>query len=62
MTTITKGSEGYSIFRGKSHIIQEWSFMYVSKDVEPHRTEGFIIKTNNDGNLSTTTPSSYFYF
>lgn len=57
-----KGSEGYSIFRGKSHIIQEWSFMYVSKDVEPHRTEGFIIKTNNDGNISTTTPSSYFYF
>lgn len=56
-----RGATGYHVFRGKNHIIQEWGFMHVSKDVEPHRTEGFIIKTNNDANLSTTVPSSYFY-
>jgi hypothetical protein len=46
-----------------NHLATVWSFMSVYKDIEPHRTEGFIYKTrgSNGGGVNFDVPEAYLY-
>lgn len=56
-----QGGTGYQAWNGTNHIADQWSFMYVNKDVEPTAAEGFVIKVRSDAPANTITPESYFY-
>lgn len=54
-------SRGYNPWHGIGHIVTNWAFMYVQKDVEPTASEGFVIKTYGDKRIDLQKPQSYFY-
>lgn len=51
----------YRKWRDVSHIAAEWSFVPLKKDPEVFPSEGYIIKTRNTSDVSTTVPEAYMY-
>ncbi len=53
--------EGYRSWSGVSHVGAEWSFVPLKKDPEPFANEGYLIKTRDISDVSTTVPEAYLY-
>lgn len=54
-------AEAYRSWRDVNHITYRWSLMPLKKDPEVFSSEGYIIKTRNDSEISTTVPEAYLY-
>ena len=54
-------ADAYRAWRNVNHIAAEWSLVPLKKDPEVFPSEGYIIKTRNDSDISTTVPESYLY-
>jgi hypothetical protein len=53
--------DAYRAWRDVAHIASEWSFVPLKKDPEVFPSEGYLIKTRNTGDVSTTVPEAYLY-
>ncbi len=53
--------DAYRAWRNVAHIAAEWSFMPLKKDPEVFASEGYIIKTRDTPETSTTVPEAYMY-
>ena len=53
--------DAYRAWRDVDHIGAEWSFVPLKKDPEVFASEGYIIKTRNTAEVSTTVPEAYMY-
>lgn len=53
--------DAYRAWRDVDHIAAEWSFVPLKKDPEVFASEGYIIKTRNTPEVSTTVPEAYMY-
>lgn len=53
--------DAYRTWKGVSHIAAEWTLVPLKKDPEVFPSEGYIIKTRNDSEISTTVPEAYLY-
>lgn len=53
--------DGYRSWREVSHVGAEWSFVPLKKDPEVFAGEGYLIKTNDNADVSTTVPQAYLY-
>jgi hypothetical protein len=53
--------DGYKTWQGVNHIGAEWFFAPLKKDPEPFASEGYLIKTRNVSDVSTTVPEAYVY-
>lgn len=53
--------DAYRSWRDNDHIAANWSFVPLKKDPEVFPSEGYIIKTRNTGEVSTTVPEAYMY-
>ena len=51
----------YTKWHSINHIAAEWSFVPLKKDPEVTPSEGYLIKTRNTAEVSTTVPEAYFY-
>jgi hypothetical protein len=51
----------YRAWRDVDHVGAEWSFVPLKKDPEVFPSEGYIIKTRNTPEVSTTVPEAYLY-
>ncbi|WP_221409684.1 carboxypeptidase-like regulatory domain-containing protein [Pseudochryseolinea flava] len=51
----------YRKWRDVAHIAAEWSFVPLKKDPEVFPSEGYLIKTRNTPDVSTTVPEAYLY-
>lgn len=56
-----QGWYGYRRWNGTNHLLANWNLMFVSKDMEPTATEGFVIKTKDDKDADYNVPESYIY-
>ena len=56
-----RGGLGYRRWNGSNHILANWNLMFVSKDMEPAVSEGFVIKTTHGAKANYDLPESYFY-
>ena len=56
-----QGGLGYRRWNGSNHILANWNLMFVSKDMEPAVSEGFVIKTTHGAKANYDLPESYFY-
>lgn len=54
-------STGYRSWRTNNHVGAEWHFVPLKKDPEVFPSEGYLIKTRNTGETSTTVPEAYLY-
>lgn len=54
-------ADAYRSWKNVRHVAGEWSLVPVKKDPEVFPSEGYIIKTRNDSEISTTVPESYLY-
>jgi hypothetical protein len=53
--------DAYRAWREVGHVGAEWSFVPLKKDPEVFSSEGYIIKTRNTPEVSTTVPEAYLY-
>ena len=53
--------DAYRAWPGVNHIASEWSFIPLKKDPEVFSSEGYLIKTRNTPEVSTTVPEAYMY-
>jgi len=53
--------DAYRAWRNVAHVGAEWSFVPLKKDPEVFPSEGYIIKTRNTPEVSTTVPEAYLY-
>jgi hypothetical protein len=53
--------DAYRAWPGVNHIAAEWSFVPLKKDPEVFPSEGYLIKTRNTPEISTTVPEAYMY-
>lgn len=53
--------DAYRAWREVSHVGAEWSFVPLKKDPEVFPSEGYILKTRNTPEVSTTVPEAYLY-
>jgi hypothetical protein len=53
--------DAYRAWPGVSHVAAEWSFVPLKKDPEVFPSEGYILKTRNTPEVSTTVPEAYLY-
>jgi hypothetical protein len=53
--------DAYRAWHGVSHVAAEWSLVPLKKDPEVFPSEGYIIKTRNTPEVSTTVPEAYLY-
>jgi hypothetical protein len=53
--------DAYRAWREVGHVGAEWSFVPLKKDPEVFPSEGYIIKTRNTPEVSTTVPEAYLY-
>lgn len=53
--------DAYRAWRSVNHIAAAWTLVPLKKDPEVFPSEGYIIKTRNDAETSTTVPESYLY-
>lgn len=53
--------DAYRSWREVSHVGAEWSFVPLKKDPEVTPSEGYIIKTRDTPETSTTVPEAYLY-
>lgn len=53
--------EAYRSWRDNNHIGANWSLLPVKKDPEPFAGQGFIIKTRDDNETSSTVPEAQIY-
>jgi len=53
--------DGYKTWQGVNHVGAEWFFAPLKKDPEPFANEGYLIKTRNISDVSTTVPEAYMY-
>ncbi len=53
--------DAYRAWRGVAHVAAEWHFVPLVKDPEVFPSEGYIIKTRNTADVSTTVPEAYLY-
>jgi len=53
--------DGYKTWQGVHHVGAEWFFAPLKKDPEPFAGEGYLIKTRDTNETSTTVPESYLY-
>lgn len=53
--------DAYRAWREVGHVGAEWFFAPLKKDPEVFPSEGFIIKTRNTPEVSTTVPEAYMY-
>ncbi len=53
--------DAYRAWRNVSHVAAEWSFVPLIKDPEVFPSEGYILKTRNTADVSTTVPEAYLY-
>ena len=53
--------DAYRAWREVSHVGAEWSFVPLKKDPEVFPSEGYLIKTRNTPEVSTTVPEAYLY-
>lgn len=51
----------YQAWRDVDHVAAEWSFVPLKKDPEVFASEGYLIKTRNTSEVSTTVPEAYLY-
>jgi hypothetical protein len=51
----------YRAWRDVAHVAAEWSFVPLKKDPEVFPSEGYILKTRNTPEVSTTVPEAYLY-
>lgn len=53
----------YHPLSGTGHIVSEWAFQYVNKDIEPTPKEGIVIKSRNKEGVQAdyALPESFFY-
>jgi hypothetical protein len=66
ISTVTGSSTDYfdlyRSWRDLDHVAANWAFVRNPKDPEPHRSEGYIIKTSGSGtSVSTIVPQAYLY-
>lgn len=53
--------DAYRAWREVAHIAAEWHFVPLKKDPEVFPSEGYLIKTRNTADVSTTVPEAYLY-
>lgn len=53
--------DAYRAWRNVSHVAAEWSLVPLVKDPEVFPSEGYILKTRNTADVSTTVPEAYLY-
>jgi hypothetical protein len=53
--------DAYRAWRPVAHIAAEWHFVPLKKDPEVFPSEGYLIKTRNTSDVSTTVPEAYMY-
>lgn len=53
--------DAYRAWRDVGHVGAEWSFVPLKKDPEVFASEGYILKTRDTPEISTTVPESYLY-
>src|SRR5690606_11988005 len=53
--------DAYRSWRTVGHVGAEWHFVPLKKDPEVFPSEGFILKTRNTPEESTTVPEAYLY-
>lgn len=53
--------DAYRAWREVGHVAAEWSFVPLKKDPEVFPSEGYLIKTRNTPEVSTTVPEAYLY-
>ena len=53
--------DGYRSWRDINHIAAEWALVPLKKDPEVFASEGYIIKTRDTPEVSTTVPEAYMY-
>lgn len=53
--------DAYRAWRENSHVGAEWHFVPLKKDPEVFPSEGYLIKTRNTPEVSTTVPDAYLY-
>lgn len=53
--------DAYRAWRDVAHVGAEWFFAPLKKDPEVFPSEGYIIKTRNTPEVSTTVPEAYIY-
>ncbi|WP_276371776.1 carboxypeptidase-like regulatory domain-containing protein [Chryseolinea sp. H1M3-3] len=53
--------DAYRAWRDVGHVGAEWSFVPLKKDPEVFPAEGYILKTRNTPEVSTTVPDAYMY-
>ena len=53
--------DAYRAWREVGHVAAEWSFIPLKKDPEVFPSEGYLIKTRNTPEVSTTVPEAYLY-
>lgn len=53
--------DAYRAWRNVSHIASEWTLVPLKKDPEVFPSEGYLIKTRHDSEVSTERPEAYLY-
>jgi hypothetical protein len=53
--------DAYRAWRPVAHVAAEWHFVPLKKDPEVFPSEGYLIKTRNTSDVSTTVPEAYLY-
>ena len=53
--------DAYKSWPAINHIAAEWMFMPLKKDPEVFASEGYVIKTRNDSEVSSERPEAYMY-
>ncbi|WPR73770.1 carboxypeptidase-like regulatory domain-containing protein [Algoriphagus sp. NG3] len=53
--------DAYRAWRTVDHVASEWFFVPLKKDPEVFPSEGYLIKTRNTPEVSTTVPEAYLY-
>ena len=53
--------DAYKAWPAINHIAAEWMFMPLKKDPEVFASEGYVIKTRNDAEVSSERPEAYMY-
>lgn len=53
--------DAYRAWRNVAHVGAEWSFVPLKKDPEVFPSEGYLLKTRNTPEVSTTVPEAYMY-